>query len=128
MARDGLEGFRGIRPDGLRKALAANAEPTGESDKYQRLVLGVAAEKLMAGVADAHDVGRVMLAVVAQAEQDAKGAMQALLAMPDPTTPEARDAHFSARVAAQVLTYLNDMIRSGHSAGRELTQSEDDGS
>lgn len=126
MARDGLDGYRGIRPDGLRSAITAGADEPLEATKYQRLVLGVAAEKLMAGVANSEDIAAVMRAVVEGAETDAKTSLQALLSMPDLTAPEAIAAHFDARVAAQTLTYLNDMIRSGHSAGRELLQEDPD--
>jgi hypothetical protein len=124
MARDSLEGYRGIRPEGLRKAIV-DAEDQPATSKYQRLVLGVAAEKLMAGVANAEDIAAVMAQVVQQAEAHAKSSLQALLSMPDLSAPEAIAAHFEARVAAQTITYLNDMIRSGLSAGRELTQDEE---
>jgi|SRR3990167_6830999 len=124
MARDSLDGYRGIRPDGLRSAITAGQEESPDLSKYQRLVLGVAAEKLMAGCASVDDITAVMRQVVQDAEAQAKAALQALLSMPDLQAPEAIAAHFEARVAAQVLTYLNDMIRSGRSAGRELTSDD----
>lgn len=120
---DPLADYRGMRPEHLRKAYAS-AKPEGES-LYNRYALGIAAEKLMAGVASAEDITQVMKRVVAQAEAQAMDGLRTLLECPDPTTPDARQAHFDARVAAQTLTYLNELIRSGHKAGAELTEAQE---
>lgn len=125
MQSDRLAGFRGSRPEQLRQAYATvDSQPTIDS-AYQRYALGIAAEKLMAGLATAEDVGAVMGAVVRQAEQDAMNGLRELLAHNNPASDEAQAAHFQARVASQVLTYINDLVRSGVRAAEEINEEQE---
>lgn len=122
-----MAGFRGERPAQLQQAYIASpedADPDGR--KFQRMLLGIAAEKLQAGVAERADIAAVMAAVIQRAETEAMEAMRALLAEDDPTSTAARDIHFNGRVAAGVLSYINDLIRDGHSAVAEINRDDED--
>lgn len=91
---------------------------------HQRMLTGIAAQRLMAGVAEVEEVGKVLQAVVARAEREAHEGMADLLGMPDLSSEEARQTHFNAKVAAQTLTYLNDLIRDGTRAAQTLYDNE----
>lgn len=122
-----MAGFRGERPAQLQQAYIDSPEGTDpDGRKFQRMLLGIAAEKLQAGVATREDITAVMARVIQHAERDAQEAMQAMLTEDSPTTDVARQAHFNGRVAAGVLSYINDMIRDGHSAVREINQRDED--
>lgn len=121
---DPLADYRGMRPEHLRQA---HQQPKPEGDSlYNRMAIGIAAEKLMAGVASVDDIANVMRRVIEQAERDAMEGVRDLLGCPDLLSAEARETHFRARVAASTLTYINELIRSGQKAGAELTENQED--
>lgn len=122
---DRLDGYRGIRPESLRRATEA-PQPTEREQQYRRLVLGIEAEKLMAGIANAEEIGHVMAEIVAACEARIREATGALLGIEDLTSKEARTLHFDAAVCAAVITMLNNLINSGRTAGQQLQQENDE--
>lgn len=122
---DRLEGYRGVIPDHLRKAMQDGAQ--GDSNpKYNRMVLGMLASKLMARVATRDEITVVMANVIAECERRARGAMTGLLMEVDPGTAEARKLHMEGRVAGEILRTLNEMIASGIAAGDEIRAEENE--
>lgn len=121
---DKLADYRGL-------GRARTAPPPDEPDPaarqaalYARMQVGTAAARLMATVGDAEDAGKVMGAVIQRVEREVRESMAALLDCPDPSSPEARELHFEARVAKQTLRYLNDLVRDGERAAQALYESE----
>lgn len=123
---DRLEGYRGERPTALRKALQDKEPQEGVPKPYARFVLGIEAEKLMAGVATRDNITHVMAAVISECEARVREATLLLLNEPDLSSEKARTTHFDARVAAGILGTLNSMITSGRLAGQELQGDTDD--
>lgn len=119
-----LSGFRGVRPAQLRDAYTASSRTEVDpiAEKYQRMLLGVAAEKAQAGLAERNEADQVLAAVVMLAERDAMESMQELLGIANLHSEAAMEAHHNARVAAGVVSYMNALIRDGVSAGREINE------
>lgn len=126
-----LSGFRGVRPAAIQDAYVGSEIPgTPEAemaDKYRRMLLGVAAEKAQAGMAEGNDNSQVLGALISHAEDDAMAAMRELLSIDDLSSAPAREAHYAARVAAGVVSYVNDMIRDGIRASIEITEEQTEG-
>lgn len=123
-ARDPLKGFRGERPEQLRAAAQRRQEEgepeLPEDSPYKKYILGVTAERLIAGLGEAGDAERIVHDIIKRAEAECQMHIKAVLANPDPGSESARAAHFEARVMAGILTMLNDIVRSGIEAGRLL--------
>lgn len=126
--RDPLKGFRGERPEQLRAAAARRQEEgepeLPEDSPYRKYLLGVTAERLIAGLGEAGDAERIMHDIIKRAEAECQMHMKAVLANPDVSSKEAHDAHFEARVCAGILTFINNMVTSGLEAGRALEEGD----
>lgn len=114
-----LDGFRGIRPPQLQRARAVVKD---KPSVYARYILGVQAEKLMAGLAEVEDVASVMKAVIDRAESDIREAARQLAGLPDVRSEDAVKAHALARTASCTLTYLNDLVRDGNRAAEAIEE------
>lgn len=121
MTDDPLDGFRGSRHAVARQI--EHADPNNEL--WGRLYLGDAANKIMRGVATRTDIVKVMAMMIAHCELDTQTACKALLECDDPASPEARKAHFDARVSGAILGRLNEYIHDGEAAGEALNTAQD---
>lgn len=122
MTTDRMAPYRGT--GAARQPEPDDAPDSRTEGLHERMLTGIAAQRLMTGIAELDDVGRVMQSVVDRAEREAHEGMTELLGMADPGAEEARLVHFNAKVAAQTLTYLNDLIRSGRRATQDLYDNE----
>lgn len=100
----------------------AQADPAGDTQLWAQLYLGDAAVKLMRGVADTHDIGKVLGYVIAQCEQDVQNGARSLLAMEDTGSAEYRKLHFDTRVSAGILNRINQLVRDGQQAAALIEQ------
>jgi hypothetical protein len=115
--------------DGYRAPLSAVArqvEQIGDNDSlWQRLYLGDAASKIMRGIAKQQEVGKVMAMLIAQCELDTQSLCQQIIACDSLDTPEARHAHFNARISAGILGRLNQYISDGERAAEQINSQGD---
>lgn len=125
---DPLDGFRGIRPEEVRAAYQRAAQQDDPRQTLaRRYLLGIQTEKAMLGIASISEAQAVCASVIDGCEAQAMGAMRELLACDDLSSPEARVAHYRARVAAGMLTLLNDFVTAGNSAAQQLAEEQTDG-
>lgn len=125
--KDRLDGYRGIRPDAVRKALTKQEQDGAQAPSpYARYVLGVIVEKVMAGFADAEESNMVLTHLIQRAEREAREAMQELLTIGDLRSDEAQAAHMTGRAAALVITWLNEAIRDGNEAARQISSNDEE--
>lgn len=99
---------------------------TSDATLWQRLYLGDAAVRVMRGIAETPDVAKVVGYLVACCEIEVQRGSRALLEMSDISTPKARDLHFDIRVAAEIVSRLNQMVRDGMAAAAEIETHEGD--
>jgi len=88
-----------------------------------RAILGSAAHALFDKVATTQGIEIVMRGFVDHFELEARQCLQALMAMDDPTTADAKSMHFRARVAGAVIGTIKEFIESGAAAIRETEES-----
>ena len=125
---DVLDGFRDVRDSrdaSLRLGRAIEAADPGEDTEiWDRMYLGQAAQKIMLGVSTQQDMGRILSNMIAQCEIDCQEASRVFIAQMDPASPVAREAHYRARIAAGILGKLNGFIRDGLTAADIINDSD----
>lgn len=123
--QDPLEGFRGVRPPSIQRALAANGDVDPEThhrELYSRLIIGMSAERVMVGLAELADAGRVVSALLDECEVSIREQTLIFLEQADPNCEKAREAHFRGRVALEIVNRLNSMVTSGYTAGNHIEE------
>jgi len=124
---DKLDGYRGHLPGALQQVMKKTDDDRAEKgDTLRQYILGVAAGKLMAGVASKDEVSRVMAEMVLRCEAIIRENYSKLLVLPDLTSQEAVALHFEARVAGGIITMLNEMVHAGRTAIEIMEQDRPD--
>lgn len=108
-----------------RIARAMDGGPSDLSMLFEAAYLGDAAAKLVAGVASKANVADVMAALIVQCEADVRDKAKALLTMEDTASTKYRQIQFEARVAAGMLTFVNNLISAGIQAGEQINDQGD---
>ena len=96
----------------------------GDTELYDSMYIGISALQIMRGVAKTREISAVMAKMIAEVEMDIRVATTQLLGHTDPGSPEARQLHFKARVAAGILSMLNRYIIDGQKAGDVINRTD----
>lgn len=120
--RDPLDGYRGNPVAQARKLVEASDK--ADSQVWDRIYVGGAALQLMQGIAHRNDIKLVIATVIAQCEMDIQEETRNLLFQSDPSSPEAREAHFNARVAVGIVNRLNQMVRDSVALGEIVNDTD----
>jgi hypothetical protein len=99
----------------LREAILAG-EKRDDAMLFDQMFVGVAAYRIMQGVGSGEHAAKVMAQMIADCEIAIRAQTMTILAQNDPASPEARTAHFEARVAARLVGLLNDYVSRGAQA------------
>ena len=100
----------------------ARALETGESHDLlmDKIYVGQAALRLITGFATLKEVATVMADLVVSCENEVRECTSQLLMLDDPSTQAARELHFQARVAAAIVSHLNQLVRDAETAADTL--------
>ncbi len=95
-----------------------------DTELYDAMYIGISALQIMRGVAKTREISAVMAKMIAEVEMDIRDSTTQLLGHTDPGSPEARQLHFKARVAAGILSMLNRYIIDGQKAGDVINRTD----
>jgi hypothetical protein len=115
---DDKDWFRGTGEQqraNLRNAILAG-DQRDDGLLYDQMFIGVAAYRIMQGIATTEGVAKVVAQMIADCEIAIRAQTMVILAQNDPASAEARTAHFEARVAARMVGLLNDYVARGAQA------------
>lgn len=99
----------------LREAIS-NAETKDDGRLFDLMFIGATAFRAMQGVGSNENIAKLVAQMIADCEIAIRSSSMVLLAETDPGSPEARKAHFDARVAARMVGLLNEYVSRGHAA------------
>jgi hypothetical protein len=102
---------------------AISEDSRGEYDEsilFAKMSLGVAAYRLMRGLATLQQGNLVLATMIADCEIKVQECTSQLLQLTDPSTPEARQLHFIARVHAGIIGKLNEYVSAGAVAAETI--------
>lgn len=93
--------------------------------RFEKLLVGSAAREVLAGaLARPETVIKLLAQMIADVERDAQRQTERLLEMADLTTPEAKEAHFKARVDRAMVALLHKYVVMGEEAHDQLNNQE----
>lgn len=101
-----------------RIAQAMDNGPKDLTLLFDRAYVGQAAVKLADGIATKAEICTVMAELIVRCENDVRDKTKAMLAIGDTTSQKYVQLHYEARVAAGVISYVNQLVSEGIQAGQ----------